>query len=48
MCIFNYKYLGVVIDQKLIWNDHVCYTRIKFYGLGIVIYYIERLLQNIV
>ena len=35
-CVKSTKFLGVIIDNKLRWNDHITYVKKKSKSLGIL------------
>ena len=49
-CVKSTKFLGVIIDNKLRWNDHITYVKnihLFFYILYIVLRYGEVLSNHI-
>ena len=44
-CVKSTKFLRVIIDNKLRWNDHITYVKKKSKSLGIL-YKIRRYLDN--
>ena len=45
-CVKSTKFLGVIIDNKLRWNDHITYVKYKISKSLGILYKIRRYLDN--